>query len=395
MRKTNVSEWLFLIVTASLVLAASLFAVTADGATASLSLVYSPVNNPGSLIQASDGNFYGVATGTNFYYPSTVFKVTPDGHFTTLLTAPYNPNGTVHYADGNGYSSLVEGHDGLLYVVASYGGTPGGAVASPGAIVRIDKSGGSFKVMHYGCSAPNCSDGGAPTTLALASDGNFYGAMGTGASSTCYIGCGTIFRLKTDGTYTVLYSPVQGEIIATSFIDKQASDGNFYGGCYGLTGGNPNGVCRITTSGQVTPFFQYADGSSGRWPGSLNLGSDGFLYGVDLGGPSDTGFQVVFQLSTSGSYKELRQTEGCTPKTGCSTVMQASDGNLWIADQRASSVYSITPTGTLLQTVNFYGSPEGYRPQFVIQASSGILYGTTHGPSGTVFSINADLAPPQ
>jgi hypothetical protein len=85
---------------------------------------------------------------------------------------------------------------------------------------------------------------------------------------------------KTDGTYTILYSPVQGEILATS----------------------------------------------------------GFLYGVDLGGPSDTGFQVVFQLSTSGSYKELRQTEGCTPKTGCSTVMQASDGNLWIADQRASSV---------------------------------------------------------
>jgi hypothetical protein len=75
--------------------------------------------------------------------------------------------------------------------------------------------------------------------------------------------------------------------------------------------------------------------------------------------------------------------------------MQASDGNLWIADQRASSVYSIRPTDTLLQTVNFYGSPEGYRPQFVIQASSGILYGTTHGPYGTVSSINADLPPPQ
>src|ERR1700741_4971718 len=97
MKKTNVSEWLFLIVAASLVLAASLFTVTAAGATASLSLVNSPVNNPGSLIQASDGNFYGVATGTNFYYPSMIFKVTPDGHFTTLLTAPYKPNGTVHY----------------------------------------------------------------------------------------------------------------------------------------------------------------------------------------------------------------------------------------------------------------------------------------------------------
>jgi hypothetical protein len=76
--------------------------------------------------------------------------------------------------------------------------------------------------------------------------------------------------------------------------------------------------------------------------------------------------------------------------------MQASDGNLWIANQHPlDAVYSITPTGTLLQTVNFYGSCCGTRPQFVIQASSGILYGTTHGPYGTVFSINAGLPPPK
>jgi len=124
------------------------------------------------------------------------------------------------------------------------------------------------------------------------------------------------------------------------------------------------------------------------------LGSDGFLYGVDTD-PQQTVLQAVFQLSTSGSYKELHQTGGCTPKTGCSTVMQASDGNLWVANQRAYSVYSITPTGTLLQTVNFYGSCCGSRPQFVIQASGGILYGTTHGSYGTVFSINAGLPPPK
>jgi hypothetical protein len=97
--------------------------------------------------------------------------------------------------------------------VASSGGTPSATVANPGAIFRIDKSGGSFEVMHHG-SAPNCSDGGVPNTLVLASDGNFYGGMGNGASTTCYLGCGTIFRLQTDGTYTVLNSRVQGEIIA-------------------------------------------------------------------------------------------------------------------------------------------------------------------------------------
>ena len=153
MKETNVKIWAGVI--------ALTFAAMPQtaAATATLSLVYGPINNPGALIQASDGNFYGVARNTNFYYPSSVFKVTPDGHFTTLFSAPYIPSGTVHYPDGNGYSSLVEGNDGFLYVVAGSGGTPSATVANPGAIFRIDKSGGSFEVMHYGCSAPNCSDG--------------------------------------------------------------------------------------------------------------------------------------------------------------------------------------------------------------------------------------------
>ena len=179
-------------------------------------------------------------------------------------------------------------------------------------------------------------------------------------------------------------------------VNKQATDGNFYGTCYPVANG-PQHVCRVTTSGAVTPIFQYPTGSNGLSPanGILTQGPDGFLYGVAVGGTGGTGFQVIFQLSTSGSFTELYQSNGCTPKTGCSRVMQASDGNLWIANQRGYSVYSITTTGTLLQTVNFSGSPVGSRPQFVIQASSGILYGTTYGPSGTVFSINAGLPPPR
>ena len=107
---------------------------------------------------------------------------------------------------------------------------------------------------------------------------------------------------------------------------------------------------------------------------------------------------VIFQLSTSGSYQELYQIKGCTPKTGCSMVIQASDGNLWIADPPQESVYSITTGGALLQTVSFYGVGH---PQRLIQASSGILYGTTgepnpaYGDAGTVFSLNAGLPPPQ
>jgi hypothetical protein len=81
-------------------------------------------------------------------------------------------------------------------------------------------------------------------------------------------------------------------------------------------------------------------------------------------------------------------------------VLQASDGNLWIADPPQDAVYSITTSGTLLQAVSFSSQPNAdAHPQLLIQASSGILYGTTGEPNpayndyGSVFSINAGLPP--
>lgn len=93
-------------------------------------------------------------------------------------------------------------------------------------------------------------------------------------------------------------------------------------------------------------------------------------------------------------------------KYGFSRVIQASDGNLWITNPNAQlygTVYTITPTGKLLQTLALSGT-NGAFPTDLIQASSGVLYGTTHsqgrtaqgtGAYGTVFSINAGLPPPK
>jgi hypothetical protein len=136
--------------------------------------------------------------------------------------------------------------------------------------------------------------------------------------------------------------------------------------------------------------------------GILTQGSDGFLYGVD-GPPSNISFQVIFQLSTSGSHREIYQINHyCNGKTGCSRVIQASDGNLWIADPVGDSIYSVTTSGTLLQTVSFSSQPNRYaHPQLLIQASSGILFGTTgepyssFGDVGSVFSLDAGLPPPR
>jgi hypothetical protein len=392
MKKTDVREWLLLggllpaqtecripgavrrrssvnPITASLVLVTFLFTAAFAGATPTLTVIHTfSVGNgddPNGLIQASDGNFYGI----NYLGVGTVFQVTPAGKFTTVFTLPpQNPN---RFFYGDYFTGIVEGPDGFLYVTAR------GSNSNPNPMVfRISKSGRDFQVVLQE----------APYGLSVASDGNFYGSDGNG-----------IFRLTTSGTYTLLSSASSNGFTVESF-NHQASDGNFYGTCYSSW----YHVCRVTTSGQVTAIFEFATGTDGRIPanGILTQGSDGLLYGVAAGGPSDTGFQEIYQLSTSGSYLELYQVGGCTPKTGCSMVLQASDGNLWIADPPQDAVYSITTSGTLLQAVSFSSQPNAdAHPQLLIEASSGSLYGTTGEPNpayndyGSVFSINAGLPP--
>ena len=82
-------------------------------------------------------------------------------------------------------------------------------------------------------------------------------------------------------------------------------------------------------------------------------------------------------------------------------VLPTSDGNLWIANPTGDSVYSITTSGTLLQTVSFSSQPNAdAHPNLLIQDnSSGLLFGTTGEPNpsfndyGSVFSINAGGPP--
>jgi len=326
-------------------------------------------DDPNAMILASDGNFYGIT----YLHIGTVFKVTPGGQFTTIFSLP--PNNPNRFFYGDFFTGIVEGPDGFLYV------TVRGSNNNPNPMVfRISKSGTDFQVMLNF----------APLALSVASDGNFYGTTGG-------IGTGVVFRLSTSGTYTVLSTNSGGMLVES--LNKQATDGNFYGTCYSSWWH----VCRVSTSGQVTPIFEYPTGTNGRSPanGILTQGSDGLLYGVAVGGSGATA-SVVFQLSTSGSYQELYQTGYCTPKSGCPMVLPASDGNLWIADPPADSVYSVTTSGVLLETVSFSSQPNPYaHPQLLVQAPSGILFGTTGEPNpaynapGSVFSINAGLPPPK
>ena len=70
-----------------------------------------------SLIQASDGNLYGVAPGGTFG-PGTVFQVSTNG----LLAVLHSFQGS----DGANPFGLMQGRDGNLYGTTWNGGTDGG-----------------------------------------------------------------------------------------------------------------------------------------------------------------------------------------------------------------------------------------------------------------------------
>src|SRR5271165_4043559 len=139
--------------------------------------------NPNSLIQASDGNFYGTSVssgskaGGQTLFGGTVFSLTPAGKFTLLYT--FVPGAKNNFANGFGPVSLTEGPDGNLYGLTVSGGNN---YAPPfygyGVLFRISKTGTGFEVVHKFCSVGvYCSDGVYPAGgLVVGADGIIYGA---------------------------------------------------------------------------------------------------------------------------------------------------------------------------------------------------------------------------
>lgn len=145
------------------------------------------------LLQASDGNFYGVTISGGVYtYDGTVFRITPSGALTTL-----------HSFDGSDglspIASLIQATDGDLY-----GAAEGGGDQNAGTIFKITLS-GNLTTLHTFSG----NDGRYPAAALLqASDGNFY-------STTAYGGMtisggasnfGTVFKITPAGVVTTLHS---------------------------------------------------------------------------------------------------------------------------------------------------------------------------------------------
>ena len=208
-------------------------------------------NPSGPLLQARDGNLYGVTQGGGAPHRGVLYRIGPVGEFTVLHSfGARSAPGDLQEPMG----ALVQAADGSLYGGALLGGAHGA-----GGIYRWNPRDGESVVVSV-----DPRDGGPAeisSGLIEAADGALYGVSAEGGSH----GRGTLFRLTLQGRWQVLH-------------DFGADD----------------------------------DGYAPA--GELARGPDGALMGVTThGGTFDSG--TLFRLGPDGSYRRLACDTGRPPQT--------------------------------------------------------------------------------
>lgn len=264
-----------------------------------------------SLLLGSDGDFYGTTYSGGDNYEGTIYKITPDGDFTELMSfsssTGYNPD----------LAQLTEGDDGYLYGTTRYGGS-----GNNGTVFRIAKDGSDFSVLH--AFTAGSDDGGEPRSGLLQYDGDFYGTASTGGD-----GYGVVYKITASGDFTVLHSFSNGTDGGSPWAPLMlASDGNFYGTTYGGGDGSSGTVYRMAPDGTVTGIHSFSYSSGGYPAAGLVERTEGEMVGAALfGGTNYSG--SLFQIDFEGNFETLKSMSYTDPSYIYSTMTPDEDGAFW------------------------------------------------------------------
>ena len=259
------------------------------------------------LVKDASGNLYGT-TAFGGLHPGSqgfgvVFKLDPAGNETVLHT--------FNYADGaNPYDPVILDAAGNLY-----GTTFSGGYYGDGTVFKLDTA-GNETVLH---SFSGHTDGANPYSGLIGdSAGNLYGTTEYGGdlSGCSRKGCGVVFKLSPAGKGTVLYVFTGGSDGANprAPVIRDAA-GNLYGTTWagGLLPENNGTVFKLDTAGSETVLYTFPGGAAlegvNPWAG-LTMDSAGNLYGTTnhAGGACFCG--TVFELDTAGKYTVLHTFDG-------------------------------------------------------------------------------------
>jgi hypothetical protein len=437
-----------------LVLSGALLAIPVPPAVAQTTIRSVPITLA-NIIQAADGNYYGIFQGTNLCTAEVqdecpqIFQINPAGGAPQSIHN-FDPDSSLNPAGGSVPLSLLEGPDGFLYGTTMNGGdlndcttasTYFGGIPRVGCgfFFKVALDGSNFTVLHmFSTAEVDPSTNGSQTaigggSLILGSDGNFYGTSGAPPASTL-LGAEVfdgqfIYRLTPQGAFAQLYNfdPPTGVDTTvgpgTSAL-VEGTDGFFYGTTPGVeTSGNalPYGtVFKMSPTGQLHVTYTLpTDASMGLNPiaGPLVEGPTGDFYGMttgfsDLLPPAGT----IFRTTSNGGLATLHT---FTPASGgfypTQPLIFAADGNLYGTattggDTAACSplmgcgnIFTMKTDGSGFQDLHdFSGGKGGSYPGAMIADSNGAITGVTGSdgvtgsPAGTIFTttISAKPTPP-
>jgi uncharacterized repeat protein (TIGR03803 family) len=367
----------------------------------------------------------------------TIFRMTPDGVFATLAwfdatnidrTGP----GPWH-SDETLTSGLVQASDGNFYGVAEMGGRNG-----YGRVFKMTSAGAITTLLSFAGYYSN--DGWGPQSgLVEAEDGCFYGTAYNGGIRTRddNVGMGTVYKVATNGAFRTVFkfTGTNGEFPASELIIGK--DGNFYGTTpYGgplYAKGPPEQgfgtVFKLTPSGALTSLFSFS-GTNGAQPyAGLTQGSDGCFYGATrFGGvgfkTSEPGveplalrtFGTVFRISPSGDFTSLFSFNGTNGARPHATLVQGLDSNLYgtteyggegyrgpsagidhLFNETFGTIFRIGTNGNFASLFSFSRTNGAHPVARLVEFKRGQFYGTTRdggaGGAGTVFRVRVPPAP--
>jgi uncharacterized repeat protein (TIGR03803 family) len=300
------------------------------------------------------------------------------------------------------YNPPVLGAGGNLY-----GALPGGGKNGVGVIYKISTNGTQTTLYTF-----NTNNGANPiASLVSARDGNFYGVAigGTVTGGGTNNNQGTIFKVTTNGTFTLLYTfgmmtnnlgyALDGANPYGALI--QGWDGNFYGVTYNGGISNAGTVFQFSTNGTLTTLHSFTgagtnDDGAHPYLAPLVEGAAGVFYGTTSAGGTNNG-GTIFQITADGTLNnllEFNSTNGFNPFSGLSF---GTDGNLYGTTvyggtYNRGTAFQITTNGALTTLFQFGGTDGLYYPVGgVVPGNNNTLFGTTFEGGtqnfGTVFQL--------
>jgi uncharacterized repeat protein (TIGR03803 family) len=233
-------------------------------------------------------------------------------------------------SDGMLPESGLTNINGMLYGTTNAGGSRCGDGGGCGTIYRISTD-GVEKVLHVFLGD---TDGAYPEAGLINVNGTLYGttAGGGGGPSNC---CGTVFSITPEGVEKVLY-------VFKGDPDGSVPEADLHyakGAVYGTTAvggtpnsGNPNGlgtVFRVTMVGVETVLHRFKAGSDGYTPQAGLVDVGGTLYGTTTQGGGPNSFGVVYAIGLDGGERVIHRfasdSKGTIPWSDLTNI----DGSLY------------------------------------------------------------------